>query len=227
MSTNTSNTELCVVNAIVMGSCSISIRGDDYVATVSVDNCDALSVRGEQELKVERSATLNINGDAQVLVELEGPSAFLVDNPRRIRVISTGGSCVTMLSTKTCETTCEGPGLVYAEGCDTHVFTAEEVLIAFNCPSALADAGTLLATGCELVQAYENSNVNALDCKSILAAQTTKLHARDCQEIYVDEGFDEFKPVVHLTNCRTLITVDESFVMDLDGCMGTTYEAVA
>ena len=215
------------VEMTVIGKTCIEVTGKGYTGAVRADGRCQLSVHGNRTLEVEHFARLKIEGQARVIVYFEAAGAFVMEEPRRIRVVSTGGGCVNLLCTETCEACCSGPGLVYAEGIDTQVCDCHEVLVAVDCPSARAtgDGGSLLAIGCEEVRASDNSAISALACETVVAVQMSSVHARDCERVYVDEGFDDLKPVTHLTDCESTTPVQQSYEY-FDGLPEVVYETV-
>lgn len=189
-------------NIAIVGLCRVTIRGE---ATALVDFGEPVQVKGEHTLDVTSQANLRVAG--QVIAIFGGPGAFMMDEPNRIRVVTSGGACVNMTSREECHV--GGKGVIFVEGADTLRVDADQEAIAVDCHYVnVHDQATLNAIGCVRAEAYNSSQLNAFGVKSCLVVESSSFAARDCREVLVDEGQSGQQPTLtHLINCGSPVAM--------------------
>lgn len=195
------------VNAVVAGACRLVLRGE---ATVTPDFGQPVQLSGEHTLEVTQQANVRIDG--QLIAYFAGAGAFVVEKPHPVRVVTNGPACVNMTSPTDFHV--GGKGVLYAEGVALRLDDAQAA-IAVDCPFVHAhDESKLVAVGCGRVEAHNDASLAAFGAESLLIVERSTLAARDCREVFMDQGSGEdgadVPTVNHLVNCGTpqMVTFD-------------------
>lgn len=188
------------VNAVVAGPCRLFLRGE---FTVTIDFGAPVQLSGEHTLEVTQQANVRIDG--QIIAYFTGQGAFVAEKPYPVRVVTNGPACVNMTSPTDFHV--DGKGVLYAEGVNLRLDDAQAA-IAVDCPFVHGhDKSTLVAIGCGRVEAHNDSTLAAFGAESLLVVERSTLGARDCREVFLDQGSGEdgadVPTVNHLVRCGT------------------------